>query len=177
MRESYGCRSRSLPRPSIDCHRGVRPSPHQPSLQDGSQERWQERQGGALQRQEGGRGRLQRDSGSPRIPAEWEPVVLPQVHFPWTSSQFQVQVDAVLLYNLCTMFIILDIVIVLLEKLIGYIRLLKMIFSKGSDKKCKKKYFGHIPESWWNKWMVHLPKIALSVFPRIQHRWRKCILI
>lgn len=106
MRESYGCRSRSLPRPSIDCHRGVRPSPHQPSLQDGSQERWQERQGGALQREEGGRGRLQRDCGSPRIPTEWEAVVLPQVHFPWTSSQFQVQVYAILctfLYNLCTM--------------------------------------------------------------------------
>ena len=48
----------------------VRPSPHQPSLQDGSQERWQERQGGALQREEGGRGRLQRDCGSPRIPTE-----------------------------------------------------------------------------------------------------------
>ena len=136
MRESYGCRSRSLPRPSIDCHRGVRPSPHQPSLQDGSQERWQERQGGALPREEGGRGRLQRDSGSPRISAEWEPVVLPQVYFPWTSSQFQVQVDALLfvqfmcnVYHSCYCHC---------STCIGYIRLLKMICSKGSDKAFKK---------------------------------------
>ena len=82
-------------RPSIDSPRG-QAIPPSPQSQNGSKECRQEWQGCPREK---GRGCLQWGSCSPpRFPTRWweASLVLPQVHFPRSSPQFQVQVSVVM---------------------------------------------------------------------------------